>query len=197
MALQLFSDEVMVTYILLSRLLHISMKFFLFSLAIILHFSNMAQALVVKGFEPVTTDLMMAKSLPHTECEKQAENFVVKYSAPTVSIKVQKLELIWNQRIESYKNPISATPSQVTTQIKNKKLTNYQLDKLKNLIQSSGFMNLAAEYGVATDERYYPYSISVCLDNKEKKVFYRSNPSYGKSPEAFRVIEDYLQQLIK
>lgn len=173
------------------------MKFFLFFLAITFHLSNMAQALVVKGFEPTTTDLMMAKSLPHTECEKLVKNFVVKYSAPTVSITVQNLSLIWNQRIESYKNPISAIPSQVTTQIKNKKLTNYQLDKLKNLIQSSGFMNLAAEYGAATDKRYYPYFISVCLDNQEKKVFYRSNPSYGRSPEAFRVVEDYLQQLIK
>ncbi|MEH2071486.1 MAG: hypothetical protein V7K47_25605 [Nostoc sp.] len=169
----------------------------MFSLAITFYSSNLAQALVVKGFEPTTTDLIIAKSLPHTECEKQVENFVVKYSAPTVSITVQQLKLIWNQRIESYENPISATPSQVTTQIKSKKLTNYQLDKLKNLIKSSGFMNLAPEYGAATGQRYYPYSISVCLDNQEKKVFLRSNPSSGKSPEAFRVVEDYLQQLIK
>ena len=87
--------------------------------------------------------------------------------------------------------------SQVTTHIKNKKLTVLQLDQLKKLIQSSGFMNLAAEYGTATNQRYYPYSISVCIDNKEKKVFLRSNPSNGKIPEAFRVVEDYLRQLIK
>ncbi|MEH2012132.1 hypothetical protein [Nostoc sp.] len=64
------------------------------------------------------------------------------------------------------------------------------LEQFKKLIQSSGFMNLAAEYGAATNQRYYPYSISVCIDNKEKKVFLRSNPSDGKSPEAFRVVED-------
>ncbi|MEH2084183.1 MAG: hypothetical protein V7K89_30705 [Nostoc sp.] len=151
----------------------------------------------MQSFDSIPTVFMISKSLPETECENQAEGFVVKYSAPTVSITVKKLSLIWSERIESYKNSISAIPSQVTTHIKNKKLTNYQLNQLKKLIQSSGFMNLAAEYGVATNQRYYPYSISVCIDNKEKKVFLRSNPSNGKSPEAFRVVEDYLRQLIK
>ena len=173
------------------------MKFFLFPLAIIFHFCYMAQTLVVQSSDSIPTVLMIGKSLPQTKCENQAEDFVVKYSAPTVSITVKKLSLIWSERIESYKNPISATPSQVTTRIKNKKLTNYQLEQFKKLIQSSGFMNLAAEYGAATNQRYYPYSILVCIDNKEKKVFLRSNPSDGKSPEAFRVVEDYLRQLIK
>lgn len=66
---------------------------------------------------------------------------------------------------------LTVTPSQVTTHIKNKKLTVLQLEQFKKLIQSSGFMNLAAEYGAATNQRYYPYSISVCIDNKEKKYF--------------------------
>ena len=173
------------------------MKFFLFPLAIIFHFCYMAQTLAVQSFDSIPTVLMIGKNLPQTKCENQAEDFVVKYSAPTVSITVKNLSLIWSERIESYKNPISATPSQVTTRIKNKKLTNYQLEQFKKLIQSSGFMNLAAEYGAATNQRYYPYSILVCIDNKEKKVFLRSNPSDGKSPEAFRVVEDYLRQLIK
>ena len=173
------------------------MKFFLFPLAIIFHFCYMAQTLVVQSSDSIPTVLMIGKSLPQTKCENQAEDFVVKYSAPTVSITVKKLSLIWSERIESYKNPISATPSQVTTHIKNKKLNNYQLNQLKKLIQSSGFMNLAAEYGAATNQRYYRYSISVCLNNQEKKVFLRSNPDNGKSPEAFRVVEDYLRQLIK
>ncbi|MEH2465387.1 hypothetical protein [Nostoc sp.] len=107
------------------------------------------------------------------------------------------MSLIWSEKIESYKNSISATPSQVTNYIKNKKLNNYQLNQLKKLIQSSGFINLAAEYGAATNQRYYHYSISVCLNNQEKKAFLRSNPDNGKSPEAFRVMEDYLRQLIK
>ncbi|WP_298904589.1 hypothetical protein [uncultured Nostoc sp.] len=157
----------------------------------------MAQTLVVQSFDSIPTVLMISKSLPETECDNQTVDFVVKYSAPTVSITVEKLSLIWSERIESYKNPISATPSQVTTHIKNKKLTNYQLEQFKKLIQSSEFMNLAAEYGAATNQRYYPYSISVCLNNQEKKVFLRSNPSLDKSPEAFRSVEDYLRQLIK
>lgn len=157
----------------------------------------MAHILPVQSFDSIPTALMIVNKSAALKGQSQAESFVVKYSAPTVSITVNNLQLIWSQRIESYKNPISAMPSQVTTHIKNKKLTNYQLDQLKKLIQSSGFMNLAAEYGAATNQRYYPYSISVCIDKKEKKVFLRSNPSLGKSPEAFRVVEDYLRQLIK
>ena len=168
------------------------MNFFLFSLAIIFDFCNIPQNLLQHSLSSVPTSFMIVDSLAQTECTNQTENFVLTYSAPTVSIIVKNLEIIRSKRIESYNNPISAIPSQVTTQTTNKKLTNYQLDKLKKLIKSSGFMNLATEYGAPTNKRYYPYSISVCLGKKQKKVFYRSNPSYGSSPEAFRIVEDYL-----
>ncbi|QSJ15013.1 hypothetical protein JYQ62_24535 [Nostoc sp. UHCC 0702] len=173
------------------------MKIFLFSLAIISEFSNIGQNLLQHSLSSVPTSLMIVDNLAQSECTNQTENFVLTYSAPTVSIAVKNLSIIWSEKIESYNNPISAIPSQVTTQTRNKKLTNNQLDKLKKLIKSSGFMNLATEYGAPPNKRYYPYSISVCLGKKQKKVFYRSNPSYGNSPEAFQIVEDYLQQLIK
>lgn len=65
------------------------MKFFLFPLAIIFHFCYMAQTLTVQSFDSIPTVLIISKSLPETECNNQTEDFVVKYSAPTVSITVK------------------------------------------------------------------------------------------------------------
>ena len=182
-------------YCLISHLLYASMKLLLFPLAIIFYFSDIAQNSVVQYFDsPI---LITVKGLKKTGCESQEQNFVVEYSAPTVLIKIKNFDLNWTEKIEEYKNPISAAPTKIITQTKNKKLTSCQLEKLQKLIQTSGFMNLAAEYGAPNNQRYYPYSISVTLGKKENKVIYRSNPTYGSSPEAFRIVEDYLHQLIK
>ncbi len=167
----------------------------LFLLAIIFYFSDIAQNSVVKYFD--STILITVKDLKKTWCESQGQNLVIEYSAPTVLMTIKKCELNWTEKIEEYKNDISAVPTRIITQTKNKKLTSYQLDKLQKLIQTSGFMNLAAEYGARNNQRYYPYSISVTLGKKENKVIYRSNPTSGGSPEAFRIVEDYLHQLIK
>lgn len=171
------------------------MKLLLFTLAIIFNFADIRQNSVVQDF--ASTVLITVKGLEKTGRESQEQNFVVEYSAPTVSIIIKNFDLNWAEKIEEYKNPISATPTKVTTQTKNKKLTPQQLSKLQKLIKESGFMNLAAEYGAPTNQRSYSYSISVALGKKENKVIYRSNPSYSYSPDAFRIVEDYLHQLIK
>ncbi|MBD2449017.1 hypothetical protein H6G76_18020 [Nostoc sp. FACHB-152] len=173
------------------------MKFFLLYLAIIFPITGIRQNFAVENFASMFVILMDVDTLVQDKSEKQAKSFLIEYSAPTVSMKIKNLELTWVVRTEKYKNPISAIPNQITTETKSRKLTNAQLEQLKKLIQSNGFMNLRAEYGAPINQRYYPYSILVRNGKQYQKVLYRSNPAFGNSPQAFQQVESYLQQLIK
>jgi hypothetical protein len=88
-------------------------------------------------------------------------------------------------------------PSKRTEVTKKATLSKSKLDSLNMLIRKSGFMNLAKnEYGISSNERFYPYTITVKNGKIIKKVLYRSNPSGEKAPKAFSDIEIKLNEIV-
>jgi hypothetical protein len=45
---------------------------------------------------------------------------------------------------------------------------------------------------LANPIQYYPYNLTIGWGTEKKEVKYRSNPSYGEAPLAFKNIENYL-----
>ncbi|NES64241.1 MAG: S8 family serine peptidase [Okeania sp. SIO2D1] len=95
-----------------------------------------------------------------------------------------------------FDNPVSSIPSGWSTSvITDTNLTDKQWEDLNNFIKNSGFENLESAYGAPENMRYYPYSLTIGWGEVKKEVLYRSNPSYGKPPEAFWKVKDYLLKL--
>ena len=75
-------------------------------------------------------------------------------------------------------------------------LTDKEAADLGALVKQSGFLGLKKEvYGGRG--RYYPYTLSVRLDNKRRQVSYQSSPNAGPCPKAFRTVEDALIGLVE
>jgi hypothetical protein len=115
-----------------------------------------------------------------------------------VEIAVQEGMLGRTEFIYEYPSPQAGTPSKTSSQqlIRAKKLSAKKLKALKELILSSGFLDLAQEaYGAPEDVRFYPNSLKVTCDCKEKEVIFRSNPEYEGMPEEMKQIQAYLLDL--
>lgn len=75
-------------------------------------------------------------------------------------------------------------------------LSKKEVKDLIKLIEEMNFMELEEFYGASKGERYYPVELSIKLEEKEKKVIYRSSLDALSEPEAFKMIKDKLFKLI-
>jgi hypothetical protein len=126
-------------------------------------------------------------------------DFYLEYTSfnKTIIMKGEVITLLeWE---EQYDNPISSMPGSRKEIIKTSVISSDDLSALKNLIKENRFMSLPKnEYGGSAEERYYPYSITVTTNGKQKKVLYRSNPSPGteQAPQAFTNLEKKIDEII-
>ena len=132
------------------------------------------------------------------KCEETMQDFSIDYKSHTSHIQIVNKLTNYTETKHKYSNPTSSTPSGSTVQkrVNNKMLTDTQAKDLLAFIQTSGFEALKTEYGAPTNQRYYPYSITINLGNRTKEVIFRSNPSYEKKPVAFEKVEKYLLDLM-
>jgi hypothetical protein len=92
-----------------------------------------------------------------------------------------------------YDNPVSGNPSRSNASVlTDTDLTEPQWKNLEEFINSSNFEQLDDTYGAPESSRYYPYNLTIGWGTEKKEVRYRSNPSYGAVPLAFKNIEKYL-----
>lgn len=90
------------------------------------------------------------------------------------------------------------TPRWTEEDLKTKEatLSKNEIEDLISLINQTNFMKLEDVYGGSGQYRYYPVEIVVKLGEKEKKVIYRSSLDALPEPEAFKMVEDKLFELI-
>ena len=76
-------------------------------------------------------------------------------------------------------------------------LTDDEINETINTIHNAGFMSLNDTYGVQDElQRYYTYTLSVTMGEKEKQVIFLSYPDGPTMPDAFITVRDYLVQLV-
>ncbi len=80
--------------------------------------------------------------------------------------------------------------------LKRSPLNQFQLNELQKIV-NSGFLKLNDAYGAPQDKRHYPYTIQVEINGQQKKVIYRSNPSFDEAPYAFKTLKSALLNLSK
>ncbi len=123
--------------------------------------------------------------------EVESDPFILHYTGPKNKIMVNESSLT-HYRKEEHHAPgsVSATPKSVTTNtlLDKAPLNKAQIDLLKEAL-SNGFMELKPDYGAPTNERHYPFYINVSFNGQNKEVLFRSNPSYGPAPDAFKEVE--------
>jgi hypothetical protein len=125
--------------------------------------------------------------------------FYLEYTSSNKTITIDGINITVQEWIEQYDNPVSSTPSSRKEVVKNSTVTVSQTNELKEMIKKKGgFMSLPKnEYGASASERFYPYTITVNVNGKKKKVLYRSNPApeTEKCPKAFSDLEKLVNQL--
>jgi len=123
-------------------------------------------------------------------------DFAVEYRATNKRISIVNQTVQITEQNPKFDNPVSAIPSSTNPTTKTIKLTDSQFNDLKQLVESSGFMDLKErEYGAPKTERGYPYVLKIQHNSKQKAVIYKSHPNYPSCPEAFSKIEKYLNLL--
>ncbi len=125
-------------------------------------------------------------------------NFYLEYTSTNKTIIIKGDAITLQEWEEQYDNPISSMPGSRKEIIKTSILSPADLSALKNLVKEKGFMSLPKnEYGGSAEERYYPYSITVTTNGKQKKVVYRSNPAptTEQAPQAFTDLEKKINEI--
>lgn len=126
----------------------------------------------------------------------------------TAEATYDRIEINQNKLIYTYfddvdnkaANWIRQEPVWTQNDLKTKETTlaENQLEDLIELIHQTNLMQLKNTYGGASsDQRYYPYSLSVSLGKEKKKVIYQSFPDAEPMPDAQKVIIDRLHELVK
>lgn len=114
-----------------------------------------------------------------------------------VDVDLVKQTLVRGEVHYEYSSQVSGTPSG-SSSVKHPelKLTDDQVQALREFVEECGFLKLDEAYGAPSDQRYYPYEITVYFEGGEKRsVVYRSNPGYDEAPKAFRKLQQYLNEL--
>ena len=125
-------------------------------------------------------------------------DFYLEYTSTSKTIIIKGNSITTQEWLEQYDNPISSMPSSRKEIIKTAVLSPADLSALKSLIKENRFMSLPkTEYGGSAEERYYPYSITVKTNGKQKEVLYRSNPAPGteQAPQAFSDLEKKINEI--
>lgn len=117
----------------------------------------------------------------------------VHYQSWTDEITIENKHIKHVHTEYEYDNPVSGNPSgSKQSVLTDTDLTQQQWEDLKTYIRNSGFEKLEDVYGAPEGYRYYPYNLTIGWGTEKKEVKYRSNPSYGEAPLAFKNIENYL-----
>jgi hypothetical protein len=120
----------------------------------------------------------------------------VHYQSWTDEITIENKHIKHVHREYEYDNPVSGNPSgSKQSVLTDHNLTQQQWEDLKTYIRNSGFEKLEDVYGAPEGYRSYPYNLTIGWGTEKKEVKYRSNPSYGEAPLAFKNIENYLLTL--
>jgi hypothetical protein len=73
-----------------------------------------------------------------------------------------------------------------------------EMRELVSLIARAGFMDLMDAYGGAGEwQRYYPYTMSVKVGDRQRKVLYQDFPEASPRPKAFSVVEEKVLDLVR
>jgi hypothetical protein len=128
---------------------------------------------------------------------KNRNSILINYRSSSQSIEIKNTSMTLSTKKDVFDSPMSSIPSSTKVEETKFTLTKTELSDLIQFIQSSEFFQLDTEYGAPKEERSYPTTISIKLDNNSKEVVYRSNPSYEAAPDSFSKVEIYLLNLRK
>lgn len=126
------------------------------------------------------------------------EDFYLEYTSSTKTVIIKGNAMTVQEWVEQYDNPVSSMPSARKEIKKTVNISAGDISRLKSTIKANGFMSLPkTEYGAAQGDRYYPYTISVVLNGKQKKILYKSNPSpeTEQAPKAFSELEKQVNEM--
>jgi hypothetical protein len=143
-----------------------------------------------------TTKTPTAEVTPVPEVVKNI--FKVTYNSPWTAITIEegKITKVKTEHHFNDDNFSSVPDSTSTHKLKDGIVLSDSLNnELKKLLDNKQFWELEDIYGASENSRYYPYTISAINGEKSKTVVFRSNPSFGLAPEAFRDIETFLIEL--
>ncbi len=123
------------------------------------------------------------------------------FSSPgdEVIIENGKLTHIAKKQIYDQDRPWVATPAGVSRQAVADAvpLNGHQLNSLREMIHSSGFLGLPqSEYGAPSDQRSNLYQMYIRSQGSEKKIIYYHSPSSGQPPAAFRQLKEYIWSVV-
>jgi len=128
------------------------------------------------------------------------KKFEATYSSSTIEVSVKNNTLfITRYKQVAGQNPANPIPAEIIPERSQKNLTNQEIQNLKNCLQKSKFTTLPKNvYGASEKERFYAYTLDIKnLNNRSKKVLYRSGQINEPAPEAFRLAEQCLLDLAK
>ena len=126
-------------------------------------------------------------------------DFYLEYSTPSKTLIIKGTTITIQEWLEEYDNPSSSMPSKRKEGIKTASIPMTEILLLKKVIRSNGFMKLTkTDYGAIAENRYYPYSIIVKMNGKQKKILYRSSPDPANeiAPKAFSEVEKMVTELV-
>ncbi len=123
------------------------------------------------------------------------DSFEVAYLSATLNVEIHGNSIRVTRIQQTFDQPASSVPSSLSSKTMKGTLTEAQVTKLKSLIRTNGFMDLNPYYGAPERQRFYPYTVHVKSGGQDKIVTFRSNPSYPGSPEAFRQVEQMINDL--
>ncbi|MEW5803572.1 MAG: dockerin type I domain-containing protein [bacterium] len=147
------------------------------------------------------------ENLPPSCLEEGLENqFSLTYhytaEATYCDVKISQSELMYTYfgEIEKCRYWIAQSPcwSQEDLETVRTTLSSDEINEVISLIRQTGFMDLEGTYGGAGQGgRYYPYTLSVKLDEREKEVVYQSFPDASPRPVAFVKVENKIIELVR
>lgn len=162
-----------------------SCTFFLFLIFTLLNCANVASD---------SNDQTKTKELNYSTAEAP---FAINYQSHQHSIKITD-SIFSHHRLQHHfpENSPSSVPDSISklVLIDQIPLNNFQINELQKTV-NNGFLKLGDAYGAPQDQRHYPYSILVKTNGIQKKVIYRSNPSFDEAPYPFKTLESVLFNL--
>lgn len=126
------------------------------------------------------------------------ELLTVSYDSPWMDISIEKKQITKIKTQHHFKESnFSSVPDSISTQtLKDREmLSDSILNEMQKLLDDKKFWELEDNYGAPEGQRFYPYTITAKKDTLTKTVVFRSNPSYGLAPDAFREVEKFLTEL--
>ncbi|MDX1667021.1 MAG: hypothetical protein R3350_07325, partial [Saprospiraceae bacterium] len=134
-----------------------------------------------------------------TACGIGGDSLYIHYQSPFEEITVENGRMTHVGRIHHTppEQPFVATPDSITVQkiIDDRKLSEVHMANLRSTLEQYEFMKLDSVYGAPENMRFYPYTLRVKYEGREKEVLFRSHPAHEGQPLAFGRVQRQLRKI--